>query len=422
MDDLQWDAPEEVRKLTQAFEANPALMDTLVSLLKEEKDAFEQFMIDNPGRTRELLRLFDDNPILTDVLSWSISKLMQKDISGYGRDREMGLVPQHNGLFNVGNTCYINSAMQYLYAVEEFRRAVMDSLSMHSLIRALKEIFGSFGLSQMISANRLKYLWENMVFPPMNALISNPSGKFIIGIGGQMDAHEFIMGCFDILDGDKGRIGADDQVTKCFRFNVLETVHEKSNPSNYRNQEGSSIDLGLHIQAEPVGKEIPGEFMQALRSFGAPEELTGDNQYDVNGRKVDAVRYSRIENPPPVLLIQIRRFTSYYNASGDFVARKIDRPMAIPIDFYLPPEIMAVSRPVKYRLTSAIVHRGNPAGGHYWAQVRTRNGFEKCDDGKVESVNTEEALEEIRMGGYILAFTLDVPPKGILEECTEVSP
>jgi ubiquitin C-terminal hydrolase len=169
--------------------------------------------------------------------------------------------------------------------------------------------------------------------------------------------------------------------------------------------------LGLHIQAEPVGEEIPDEFMQALRSFGVPEEFTGDNQYDVNGRKVDVVRYSRIENPPPVLLIQIRRFAFCRNASGDFVARKIDRPMAIPIDFYLPPEIMAVPRPVKYRLTSAILHGGNPAEGHYWAQVRTRNGFEKYNDGNVRSMSTEEALEEIRMGGYILAFTLDVPSK-----------
>jgi hypothetical protein len=64
------------------------------------------------------------------------------------------------------------------------------------------------------------------------------------------------MGYFDALNGGKDRGRANDQATKCCRFEVWNIVHAKSNPSN------PISDLG--IKTQPEEREIVGEFIRAL--------------------------------------------------------------------------------------------------------------------------------------------------------------
>jgi ubiquitin C-terminal hydrolase len=295
------------------------------------------------------------------------------------------------GLPNTGNTCYANSATQLLYAIKEIREAIMNSLSEHLLVKAYQEIFEALRSSRRISGDRLGTLWERSVFPSMNAISSE---KF--AIGNQSDAHEFIMKIFDVLDGDrshisKSRRGADDQVTKCFRFKICNVFREKSNLSNYKNVEPQFPGLMLEIEPEVGGSGLT----QALEKIGAREELP----CEVNGRKVDAVMYGCIKDPPPVLLIHIKRLTNIFGAM-----KKIDRPMAVPIDLNLPPTIVFDSKSVRCRLIGGVVHFGDAGGGHYIAYIRTKGGFFEFNDSIVRKLTDEQALKILKSGARMLAY------------------
>jgi ubiquitin C-terminal hydrolase len=284
-----------------------------------------------------------------------------------------------------------------LYAIKEIREAIRNSSSEHPLVKAYQEIFEALRSSRGISGDRLRTLWERSVFPSVSALSNE---KF--AIGEQCDAHEFIMRIFDVLDGNrshisKSRRGDDDQVTKCFRFKICNVFREKSNPSNREDLKESMIDWLLEI--EPRGQEIPGEFMKSLEKNSKGEELTGENQIDIGGRKVDTVRYVYIKNPPPVLLIRIKRFTSISGA-----IKKIDRPVAVPIDLNLPPTMMFDSKSVRYRLIGGVVHFGDAGGGHYIAYIRTEGGFFEFNDSIVRKLTDEQALKILKSGAYALAY------------------
>jgi ubiquitin C-terminal hydrolase len=290
------------------------------------------------------------------------------------------------GLWNVGATCFANSAIQLLYAISKFKEAIMNSLSKHFLILVLQEMFGSLDSSGGMSSNRLEELWH-IIFPLLNAISDE-----VFSLGKQSDTGEFIQGCFDILNGGEARNGADSQVTKCFRFEICNITQAKSDSSNHRKE--IMPELMLRV-------ELKSELIHALRSFGVREELTRDNQWAGNdGIKVDTVRYSRIKNPPQVLLVHIKRF----ERPADSPWVKNNQPMTIPITFDLPQEIMAKPSRIKYELIGGIVHSGTCKGGHYIAYIKTSNGFFEFNDSFVRRLSDTEASAILKSGAYILAY------------------
>jgi ubiquitin C-terminal hydrolase len=312
------------------------------------------------------------------------------------------------GLPNVGNTCYANSAMQLLNAIPEFKKAIIDSSSEHPFVAGLQKIFKGLDLPQGISGDHLKKLWKDEIFNQINTIIGG--GKEIFAIGEQRDVHEFITKIFDVLDGEasrtgESRMGVDDQATKCFRFKIFETIQEKSNPNNRIDR--ATLSLNLELKIEPEGEEIPNEFMWALRKIGDGEELN----CLVNGAKVDAVKYDRLEALPRVLLVHIKRFINF-REDGKWKVARIDRPMTIPLKFSMPKKMVANSDPVGCELIGGVAHSGIANGGHYIACIKTEDGFWEFNDSYVRKLTNEQGLEILRRGAYVLAY----------RRCSTVSP
>jgi len=69
------------------------------------------------------------------------------------------------------------------------------------------------------------------------------------------------------------------------------------------------------------------------REYGTIEELTGDNRYscDVCECKTEAIKWSKIILPPPILIVMLKRFAFTEDAKGDWVFKKIDSMVKYPI-------------------------------------------------------------------------------------------
>jgi uncharacterized UBP type Zn finger protein len=290
-----------------------------------------------------------------------------------------------SGLYNFGDTCYANSAIQLLNAIEPFRKSIMNSQSKHSLVLGLQEMFNGINSSSWIlnqeSINKLKKLWEEKILPHVgigNFSLTNTNNGFY-----------FMLACFNTLDGK-----AEKQAVECFQYKDVTISQEKENSGVCRfikAHEERNFCLDLLMQAQPEGKEIPEEFMKALLDF----ENKDVQRKILNGKEVDVIRYDRIEVPPAVLLMQVLRSFNKEDC----------RPMAIPLKFQLPMEIMQHPKPVEYKLIGGIIHQG-PAFGkeHFIAHIATKDGFLEFNDDQVRQLGTSEGLNALKAGAYVVAY------------------
>jgi ubiquitin carboxyl-terminal hydrolase 22/27/51 len=286
--------------------------------------------------------------------------------------------------------------MQLLNAITEFRESIIESSSTNPFLLGFKGIFKGLNSTAGVQRGHLEKLWTDIFFP-MNE-IRGVSDYF--ATTKQCDAFEFIQLCLHILKQDKEHRG---QAIRCFQFSLRSTIQAKDDPTNRKDsyyREPQEI-LDLPISKTPLGKEIDGEFMQALQAFEGKEELTGDRRLTgTKGEKVDTIYYKQIVTPPQVFLMRIMRLN--YNEEGKLI--KIDRPMAIPQEFTLSSEMMVDSKPVKYKLTGGVTHSGTVNSGHYMAYISGSNDFLEFNDSRVRQIGKKDALKALKVGAYVVAY------------------
>jgi len=163
------------------------------------------------------------------------------------------------------------------------------------------------------------------------------------------------------------------------------------------------------------------------REYGTIEELNGDNRYscDTCGCKTDAIKWSKIILPPPILIVMLKRFSFSEDAKGDWVLKKIDSMVTYPI-FDLNINIATINDSAlsfvhnlnsesnvicgyNYNLCSVIKHIGNTMNcGHYTSICKNfRN--DKWYNFNDEYVNyiPDEVLEKalIHKDSYMLVYS-----------------
>ncbi|MDR2812435.1 MAG: ubiquitin carboxyl-terminal hydrolase [Puniceicoccales bacterium] len=307
---------------------------------------------------------------------------------------------QTKGLINFGSTCYANSAIQTLNAIPEFRETIMNSSSRHPFILGFQEILRGINSSTGIERDQLRRSW-NGILSTINA--RKDGNKFVLA-DRHMDALEFLFACVDVLEGGYRYSAIEAKAVEGFRFGVRTFMQEKSDPANPSTIDESYLTLNLYIKPEPKGREIPGEFMQALQDFGRKNEMVRDNQWiGRSGKMVDAINYSRIIGRPEILFVTIKRFDVVENEHQKAIVVKNKRPMDILSEFTLPPEIMLNPELTEYMVIAFIVHLGTLDSGHYMAYVRNSDGsFTQFDDSKVNFVAVEIAREALKADGYFM--------------------
>ena len=127
------------------------------------------------------------------------------------------------GLINLGATCYINSLLQILYHIDEFRESILycDVIDEeHNVLNEIAIIFTSLKFCNQ------KYYYNAISF------IHNYDNA-IIDTNLQQDAHEFILNPFDKLENRLKSIKNENLIKYffqiCFKY---ESNHTKENNLN----------------------------------------------------------------------------------------------------------------------------------------------------------------------------------------------
>ncbi|GAA6039623.1 hypothetical protein JCM8097_002222 [Rhodosporidiobolus ruineniae] len=308
--------------------------------------------------------------------------------------------PAGAGLHNLGNTCFLNSALQCLLHTPPLVRYVEGA-----------------GHSQQNCAlmQKKKFCMTCAMKGLVKASFSSGSGrpyspKMVVGnmkqmakhfrLGRQEDSHEFLRFCVDAMQASalagKGAklppaIQHQTFIHQIFGGRLRSRVHCMScehNSDTFDSILDLSLDLGNRADS----------LRDALGNLVKPDKLTGGNKYKCEKCKklVNAEKRFTIEDAPLVLTIHLKRFTP--------LGRKISGLIKYPEVLKLGPYMSNPSLDPTYRLYALILHSGGgPHSGHYTSFVRASNGkWHDMNDESVSPVSPNQALQA--RNAYVLFY------------------
>ncbi|KAI9830076.1 MAG: hypothetical protein M1826_005069 [Phylliscum demangeonii] len=268
------------------------------------------------------------------------------------------------GLYNLSNTCYLNSLFTQLFMNVAFRGFMLqanvpDAAGSQRLLSETQKLFA-----------HMQNSWQVAVEPKELAGSIRTYENENIDVTIQMDVDEFYNLLFDRWEG---QILSDDD-KKVFRSfyggQLVQQVKSKECPHVSEREEPFSA-----IQCDIKGKST---LQDSLKAYVEGDMMEGDNKYSCTScnRHVDAVKRTCLKEIPDNLIFHLKRF--------DFDLRTMQRskindhfefPLTIDMRPYKVEQLSdpAVSTPEDiFELVGVLVHSGTAESGHYYSFVRER--------------------------------------------------
>ena len=264
------------------------------------------------------------------------------------------------GFYNTSSNCYLNSALQALLSIEDFRKNIIKNRNKHHLLATISDFAEGYHENQIANPSKLKQQLSQM--------------SHFFRQNGQQDAHECIVNLLDTIHEilrttKKDKNPAFNDYLRVFGFSFITNLFAGqlctqficSNCNKARETHETFMDLSI-----PVSNGHRN-LLDSLTTFGSHELLGDPIMCDGCRASTKTYRVSSISKFPNILLITLVN------------------PNKVPIGI---PEILNISREQRsgankmYVLSCVINHIGTlrSAGGHYFCTVRNDGKWVMVDD------------------------------------------
>jgi ubiquitin C-terminal hydrolase len=327
------------------------------------------------------------------------------------------------GLLNIGNTCYLNTALQCLYNVKDLNKYMLfdkkfkEELINDSVERPFTESF--YETLQLLLSNQ-----KVNPLPFIRVFFELCSTKGVdCALGRQEDSQEFLLHLIDNI-----------HESLKYKVNIVQNtipdtdLNKKICESHEKWQESIKDDYSIIVNLfygqfmynmfkTDDTKTIISNTFEKFNSISLPitsstntiydcfdeyiyTEFTGDEQYfyEKENKKIDALRRCFIWKLPKYMILSFKRF-NYDNTKND---QKID----IIIDGLNMSKYTHNSHESIYDLISIGCHRGGTGGGHYYAITRKSQNlwilYNDANLSKITDIN--RAIKSVLSDVYILIY------------------
>lgn len=357
---------------------------------------------------------------------WRSSRRAEWSISAVSKEKsQSGLV----GIKNLGCTCYMNSLLQQLFMLKNFRDAILASKTEageDNLLYQLQYLFSALQCSDK------QYINPKAFTKTVKDYDGNP-----INVNEQMDVDELFNYFMEKLEGYLKDSDYKDLIK--VHFGGLQVTELIGKDCIHRSERYEPF---LSISVEVKNKK---SLQEGLESFVAGEILEGENAYQCDHceAKVRAVRRVCIKHLPNHLIIALRRFEFDFDSMtrmklNDFCEFPIEIDMEpytqegieryekekekiLNKDVLVPPKKFNDDY-YNYKLRGIVIHAGTAESGHYYSYINdlVNNKWFEFNDIWVKEFNPNDIPDECFGGeekfSWSSVFT-NSPNTGIREKC-----
>ncbi|XP_056635240.1 ubiquitin carboxyl-terminal hydrolase 36 [Diorhabda sublineata] len=307
------------------------------------------------------------------------------------------------GMFNMGNTCYLNSTLQALFHVpalvnwlmsdKEHTTICQESGGM-CIICAMRKTLQD---SQQRNANSIRPL---LIYNKLRLVCRN------LIPGRQEDAHEFLRYLVEAME--KAYLSRFKNNSD-FDSKVKETTPLNQILGGYLRSAVRCLKCGhvsttfQHFQDLLLDIRKAQTLDEALELYFSREKLDDESyQCESCQKKVPATKQFSIERTPMVLCIQLKRFS----VSNNKITKHLNFRQRLDLTKYARhrPNV-----PLIYRLVALVTHMGPTVScGHYTAVAQAPNGnFFQFDDSMVRPISHQAVFNT---NAYIMLYELESSP------------
>ena len=342
------------------------------------------------------------------------------------------------GLKNFGATCYMNSTIQQLYMIPDFRYGILAS----DVNIEDKQNSTLFQL-QLIFANLQET--EKRYYAPKGFTKAFKFGGESVDVRRQQDATEFISVLSDTLEIELRGTRNEKLLSEILGGEICNEIKSLENEYEYISQTPEPF---FSIQLDIKNKK---SIQEALDSYIKPDILEGDNKYycEKYDKKIKVHKRAFLNKWSNVLIINLKRFEFDYTTFRRYkVNDYCEFPMNLNIKPWTSEGIMerekaaskeeskkssddgmedelpneenkkeevdeedekdqkdspnqqADDSEFEYQAVGVVVHSGSAEGGHYYSYIKDRNKgkWYEFNDTRVTPFDTKD-LEEETFGG-----------------------
>jgi ubiquitin C-terminal hydrolase len=277
------------------------------------------------------------------------------------------------GFNNMGNTCYMNSALQIIVNSTVLTKVMLSNNFKSQKLNIYKKFLQDYKNGNSYSPKDVK------------DMVGGKDSKFLDN--NQHDSHEFLINLMELLEDEfKKEYEVNNiEILNIPLNNLMSTIFDTTVSSiiySEETKEKSKTKIGERILSVPIPQTENVTLNDCLDYYTQIEKLTGDSKWrsEKNKQLVDAYKRLQLKSLPKYLLIQLKRF-SFFSYSN-----KNNTSIDIPINLDL--------QNTTYNLRGIIYHMGSVHGGHYVSIINHNDKWYLCDDASVSEVNVNNYLNK----------------------------